>query len=293
MELRIALQVGAMKPAMMQLFKDAYLPIQQKSEASFDGIVHMPEYELKIRFMKSSNIPEAIVSKEYIAGITGQDVIYQARKEEKVEILQELPLSRQSNKPTRIVLVALERAEFTKEATIFCDREYSRLAEEFIQAHPVLNQNQTCLSLQDGNSEERVQKSNHFAIIAMETGTTLRSNSLKVFNTLMESQMVLFVRKGDLQAKGRNIEEIGWLLRGMIEARPRVLLKMNVLDDDDLKPVLSHLPALGSPTEMPLKDGGNALEAVVFSGQVADLIPRLKRAGASGILLQDLKMVVL
>jgi len=299
MNLRIALQSGAMKGAMMSLFESAFLPIQQENESSFDGTIQVGDQivsdhrTIEVRFMKSASVPEQVVSGDFDCGITGLDVIYQACMEGRVENIVELPLARRTNQSARVVLVGLKGARFNGCVIIYADREYSRIAEELIQGS---TQVQAELKLQDGTSEEKVRSLNDFAVVATETGSSLKANGLDVFRNLIESCMVLFVRKELCEShewKFPVVEELGWLLQGVLEARPRVLLKMNIIDDNNLKAILVLLPSLTLPTQMSLGIGGYALEAVVFAEHIALLIPKLKRAGASGILVQDLQMVVL
>lgn len=106
--MKIALQTGAMKPAMVELFREAYCPIVQKSEHSFDGVAgsHI------VRFMKSSTIPAEVTTGAYTCGITGEDVRFCSGLMSKLEIITQLPLSRKSDQPVKIVLVGQEDAVF-------------------------------------------------------------------------------------------------------------------------------------------------------------------------------------
>lgn len=283
--LKIALQAGAMKPAMMELFRGAYLPIIQTSEAAFDGVAgsHV------VRFMKSATIPEEVVAGQFTCGITGEDVIFGSGLGDKVEVITELPLSRRSDQPVKVVLVGQENSMFpVAGAPIYADMEYQRFAEDLATANPGIT-----VHLMLGTSEEKVRGPGEFAIVATETGSSLRANGLEIKQVLMETHMVLFVRKAVDPEQHAQITELGWMLRGVADARGRVLIKMNIVEDEKLNGVLALLPSLGSPTVMPLAGGGHAVETVVATGEVATLVPALKRVGASGIISQDLHLVVL
>lgn len=284
--MKIALQAGAMKPAMMELFRDAYLPITQKNEHSFDGVAGPHA----VRFMKSATIPEEVVAGQYTCGITGEDIIYCSGLGDEIEIITKLPLSRRSDQPVKIVLVGQEMAAFpVGAAVVYADIEYQMFAEQLKKEYPDI-----VIKTILGTSEEKVRSDREFAIVATETGSSLRANGLEVKQVLMETSMVLFVRKGLAGAECNEFEGLGWMLRGVADARGKVLLKMNVLNDEDFGGVLSILPALGSPTVMPLAGGGgHAVETVVQAEQIFTLVPALKHAGASGIISQDLHLVVL
>ncbi|MEK9165571.1 MAG: ATP phosphoribosyltransferase [Patescibacteria group bacterium] len=283
--MRVALQAGAMKPAMVELFRDAYLPISQNSEHSFDGIAGPHT----VRFMKSATIPEEVVAGEYDCGITGEDVIECSGLADNVETVVQLYLSRKSDQPIRVVLVGQEHSVFPVDgATVYVDIEYKTFAQRLKQKYPNI-----IVKVMLGTSEEKVRSDREFAIVATETGSSLKANGLREKQVIARSSMVLFVQKGLAGVERNEVEELGWLLSGVVNARGKVLIKMNILDNQKLSGILPILPALGSPTVMPLAGGGHAIETVIPAEQVSTLVPALKRAGASGIISQDLHLVVL
>jgi len=288
-ELRIALQTGAMKDAMTELFAEAFMPILQEYEASFDGIIKLSRSIIRVRFMKSSSIPEAVVSGEFHGGITGQDVIFGVGMEKEIQEIVKLPLARRTNRSARVVLAGMAGAEFEGAVTVYADREYSRIAHEYIKGSPVV------LELQDGAAEEKVRSPSDFAVIATETGSSLAANGLVVVKVLMESSMTLFVSRElftlDEDAFTK-VEDLGRLLQGVLIGRENVLMKMNVLDDGNLEAVSKILPSLASPSQTPLRDGGHALEVVVFANEVAELTSELYRAGATAIFTQRFQTVI-
>lgn len=289
-KLRIALQAGGMQAATTALFGDAFLPILQKGSASFDGMIEVSGWCIEVRFMKSFSIPGQVISGKFHCGITGQDVIHQAYMEGRTHEIVTLNLARKTNQGARVVLAGMKGAKFKGKVTIYVDAEYSRLAEELIKSSENVEAE---LVIQPGTSEEKIINPGDFAIIATETGASLKDNNLVVVKVLMESCMVLFVDKELCAPCLTYVEDLGLLLEGVLAARPRILMKMNVIEDDKLKGVLALLPSLTSPTEMPLRDGGHALEAVVFADKAQELTPELHHAGATGIVLQDVRMVVL
>jgi len=127
-----------------------------------------------------------------------------------------------------------------------------------------------------------------------ETGGSLRANKLRVVDTLLESTTRLIANKGAMQVqwKRRKIENIALLLTGAIEAREKVGLKMNVARKD-LEEVTKLLPAEKSPTISALGDPDwVAIEVIVRESVERELVPQLKRAGATGIITYPLNKVI-
>ena len=127
-----------------------------------------------------------------------------------------------------------------------------------------------------------------------ETGSSLRSNRLREIDTLLESTTRFVANRDTMKIdwKRAKIENISLLLAGAIEARQKVGLKMNVARKD-LDEIVKILPAEKSPTISSLADEGwVALEVIVEDRVERDLVPRLKRAGATGIITYPLNKVI-
>ena len=128
-----------------------------------------------------------------------------------------------------------------------------------------------------------------------ETGSSLKANHLKIIDTVMESETHLIAGKGALADpwKHRKIDQIALMLRGAIDAQSQVGLMLNVRRVD-LAAVLAVLPALNSPTVSQLSDAEwVAVNTIVEERVARDVIPRLKAAGATGIVEYPLNKVVL
>ena len=127
-----------------------------------------------------------------------------------------------------------------------------------------------------------------------ETGSSLRANRLREIDTIMTSTP-RFIANNEAMGidwKRRKIENIAMLLRGAIDARHKVGLKMNV-PRAKLKDVLKVLPAEKSPTVSALTDEGwVAIEVIVDEHIERELVPELKRAGATGIITYPLNKVI-
>jgi ATP phosphoribosyltransferase len=127
-----------------------------------------------------------------------------------------------------------------------------------------------------------------------ETGSSLRANRLRAVETVMASNTQLIANRAAWQDewKRAKIESLTMLLQGAIEAKDKVGLKMNV-PTAALKEVLALLPAEKSPTISNLADAAWVAVEVILSGKTErELVPRLKRAGASGIIVYPLNKVI-
>ncbi|HHN65707.1 MAG TPA: ATP phosphoribosyltransferase, partial [Nitrospirae bacterium] len=127
-----------------------------------------------------------------------------------------------------------------------------------------------------------------------ETGTSLRANKLRIVEVILESTTRFIANKKSWKDpwKRQKMENIVMLLRGALEAEERVGLKMNV-PERSLKKVMSLLPAMHSPTISQLsEEGWYDLDVVIEERQVRDLIPKLKKAGATGIVEYQLNKVI-
>jgi ATP phosphoribosyltransferase len=126
------------------------------------------------------------------------------------------------------------------------------------------------------------------------SGQTLKDNGLKIIATILESSTRFVASRSALanpEKRGR-IEELAMLLQAVLEGRNRVMLEMNV-DEDNFNELVSGLPAMRSPTVSPLTGSdGFAVKIAVKKTEVADLIPRLKKLGAIDIVEYDLRKVV-
>jgi ATP phosphoribosyltransferase len=127
-----------------------------------------------------------------------------------------------------------------------------------------------------------------------ETGSTIKAHSLRIVETLLESTTVLIANRESWRSpdKKEKIQNLALLLQAAIEAEHKVGLKMNV-PKKAIEGVLKVLPALHTPTVSPLSDEGwVSMEVILGEREARDLIPQLKRKGASGIFEYPLNKLV-
>ena len=130
---------------------------------------------------------------------------------------------------------------------------------------------------------------------ATETGSTLRANHLRIIDTVLESnpQLIASHRALEDNDKRTKIENIALLLKAAMEAQGRVGLMLNV-EKDKLETIITSLPALQKPTVSALSDDNwVAVSTVLEERAVRELIPKLRAAGARGIVEYPLNKIVL
>ena len=123
---------------------------------------------------------------------------------------------------------------------------------------------------------------------------SLRANNLRIIDTVLESTTKLIANRKACQEKWkrRKIDNLALLLEGALRAEEKVGLKMNV-PQEKLKKVISILPAMRTPTISKLsEETWCALETIIDEKTVRDIIPKLKQAGAQGIIEYALNKVI-
>jgi ATP phosphoribosyltransferase len=150
------------------------------------------------------------------------------------------------------------------------------------------------ISMSYGATEAKVPDIADAVVDMTETGSALRAAGLKVIETLLVSHTEL-IANPDAAAdsdKFHAMEQILTLLQGTLEARGKVLVKLNV-EAENLNAVLAVLPSMRAPTLSELSGGGAyALEAVVAKSDINILIPALRDQGATDILEIPLSKIV-
>ncbi len=225
-------------------------------------------------------------------GLTGYDWIVENGNENDVVEIAELIYSRATSNPARWVLAVPEESMIREPK----DFEGKVIATELVNvsrkyfAQRGIN---VTVEFSWGTTEIKARLLDGIVDLT-ETGSSIRANNLRVIDTLLSSTM-RFVANKDAWAmpwKREKMENVAMLLKGAIEARSKVGLKMNV-PETKLSEVISFLPAEKSPTVSRLADSAwVAVEVILEDKQERELIPRLKRAGATGIITYPLNKVI-
>ncbi|HSB86517.1 MAG TPA: ATP phosphoribosyltransferase, partial [Ilumatobacteraceae bacterium] len=167
--------------------------------------------------------------------------------------------------------------------------EYPKLTERFFESRGI----KADVRLSYGATEAKIPEIADCVVEITETGRALRAAGLRVIDTVLLSYTEMIANKVSYEdpAKRHAMNQLMTLLLGTLDARGKVLVKLNV-DADHYKAVLGVLPSAKSPTVSELANGGFAVESVVEKRTINTLIPSLKDAGASDILELPISKIV-
>jgi ATP phosphoribosyltransferase len=291
----IAIPKGSLEAQTLLLFKQADLEIKVTSR-EYSPRIDDPRIE-KVKILRPQEIPEYVEKGYFDIGITGKDWI-EERGADVVEIA-DLRYSKTAEKESSVKVVLAVQADRTdiKEVKEMkpnskISTEYPNLTKSFFEKMGIPVQ----IFFSYGATEAKDMMDG--IVELTETGETLRKNNWRIIDTILESSTKLIANKDSWRdaAKRREIEEIRTLLSGVIEARGKVLLSMNVAEDK-LRDVVSVLPAMKKPTIAQLYDSNTenryyAVETVVSKHEVNILIPKLKSLGAEDIIEIDITKIV-
>jgi ATP phosphoribosyltransferase len=286
--LTLGLPSGSLMEATINLFAKAGFSVSG-STRSYRPAIDDPE--LDIRLLRAQEISRYVEHGYLDAGITGRDCV--AENQSDVREMTELSFSKASARPTRWVLVVPEESPIRSVRDLEGKRvatEAVGLTRRFFERAGV----QVEIEFSWGATEVKVPDLVDAIIDITETGSSLRANKLRVVETLLESYPVLIVNHEAFadEWKRAKLETLTLLLKGAINARDLVGLKMN-LQESNLKNLLEALPSLRNPTISPLAQSGwVAVETVIEEKIVREIIPRLKALGAEGIIEYPLNKVV-
>ncbi len=289
--LRLVLPKGSLEKATFQLFEDADLAISRSSNVAYKATINDPRIS-EVRILRPQEIASYVADGLFDVGITGRDWIEEPSCD--VESLGELRYSKATAKPVRIVVAVPEDSPYNSVADlpdgVRVSSEYPELTKRFFAAAGV----KADIRLSYGATEAKVPDIVDVVVDITETGRALRAAGLKVIDEILQSYTELIANKdsaADVE-KRHAMEQINTLLQGVLDARGKVLVKMNV-PGASLDSVIDILPTMKSPTVNELFGGnGFAVETVVPKNEINILIPALKDHGAEDIIeLPILKIV--
>lgn len=286
--LRLGLPKGSLQEPTLELFKKAGYNIVVSSRSYRPTV---DDDELELRLLRAQEIGRYVDHGFLDCGITGADWI--AENSAQVEVITDLRYSKATSKPTRWVLVVPEDSPIKTVKDLQGKRiatEAMGITRRYLEDHGV----QAEIEFSWGATEVKVPELVDAIVDITETGSSLRANKLRIVDTLMESypQFVSSQAAHSDPWKREKMEHISLLLRGALEARDKVGLKMNV-PQARLAEVLSTLPSERSPTVSNLAiDEWVAIETVINERIVREILPKLKSLGAEGIVEYPLNKVV-
>src|SRR2546421_11395690 len=281
--LRIVLPKGSLERATLQLFEDADLGVVRSSDVDYRASIDDPRV-VDVTILRPQEIPRYVADGLFDLGITGRDWIEETGAD--VATLAQLHYSKATARPIRIVLAVAGDSTWQSAADlppgVRVHTEYPELTRRYLEKHGV----DARISLSYGATEAKVPEIADAVVELTETGRGLRAAGLRILDTVLVSYTELIANPiaHEDADKRKAMEQLRTLLLGALEARGRVLVKMNV-DEANLQAVIELLPALKSPTVSKLfGEDGYAVETVVAKSDINVLIPDLKDHGATGIL---------
>jgi ATP phosphoribosyltransferase len=289
--LKLVLPKGSLEKATLDLFEAADLSVRRSSSVDYKATIADPRVA-DVRILRPQEIPTYVAEGLFDLGITGRDWVEETASD--VVTLGELQYSKATSNPFRIVVAVPEDSPYDKvedlPSGVKVSSEYPGLTKRFFADRGV----DADVRLSYGATEAKVPDIVDCVVDGTETGRALRAANLKIIGEILQSFTELIANREayDDPTKRHAMLQLKTLLDGVLEARGKVLVKLNV-GRDDLQAVLDKLPAMKSPTVSELAgDGGYAVETVVTKTDINVLIPALKDAGASDIIELPLSKIV-
>ena len=287
--LKFVIPKGSLEQATIDLFARAGWTINISPRSYFPAV---DDDEILMARLRAQEVSRYVEAGSFDAGLTGKDWILE--NDSDVQVVDDLVYSKVSQNPARWVLAVDAESEYEKPE----DLTGKRIATELVHFTSKFFQDRNIpvdVEFSWGSTEAKVNEGIVDAIVDVtETGSTLRANGLRIIHTLLTTNTQLIANKASYADpfKREKIDQIHLLLQAALEARKLVGLKMNV-PGEKIERVVSLLPSLNAPTVSGLyKSDWFAVESVVSEEVVRTLIPKLIKAGATGIIEFSLNKVL-
>jgi len=280
--LKIVLPKGSLEKATLDLFEAADLSVVRSSSVDYKASIDDPRVA-EVRILRPQEIATYVQEGLFDIGITGRDWIEETASE--IVSLGELRYSKATAQPVRVVVAVADSssAQSAKDLKdgVRVTTEYPEMTRRYFANLGI----KADIRLSYGASEAKIPDIADCVVDITETGRALRAAGLRIIDTMLTSYTELFANKESFAdpVKRHAMEQIMTLLTGTLEARDKVLLKLNV-SENAMEKVLALLPAAKSPTVSRLASGDYAIESVVTKRGINTLIPDLIDAGASDLL---------
>lgn len=287
--LKLGIPKGSLESATIDLFRRAGFNITTSTRSYFPGI---DDPEIECMLIRAQEMARYVEDGVLDAGLTGRDWVEE--NEAEVVTIADLIYSKQSFGKVRWVLAAPDASPFQTvkdlEGKIIAT-ELVRATNRYLARHGVTAK----VEFSWGATEVKPPILADAIVEVTETGSSLRANKLRIIDVVMESNTQLVANKQSMEDEWKRwkLEDIRMLLEGAISALGKVGLMLNV-HKRDLDAVLGVLPALKKPTISHLSDDEwLAVNTILDEATVRTIIPRLKKAGAQGIVEYPLNKIVM
>jgi ATP phosphoribosyltransferase len=280
--LRLVLPKGSLERATFELFDAADLSVVRSSAVDYKANIDDPRIA-EVRILRPQEIAGYVADGLFDLGITGRDWIEETGAQ--IVSLGELHYSKATSKPVNVVVAVADDSEWQSVSDlpdgVRVTSEYPEMTKRFFAERGV----SADVRLSYGASEAKIPDIADCVVDITETGRALRAAGLRVIDTILTSYTEVVANPTSFAdpEKRRAMDQVMTLLNGALEARGKVLLKLNVATDMK-DSVLAVLPAAKSPTINQLANGDYAIETVVEKNGINLLIPALRDAGATDLL---------
>ena len=289
--LRLVLPKGSLEKPTLELFDAADLRVHRDSVVNYRARIDDPRID-DVRILRPQEIPRYVAEGLFDLGITGRDWVEETGSD--VVSLGELHYSKTSDNPVRIVLAVAGDSPVQNAADlpdgVRVSTEYPELTQRYFDDKGI----KADIRLSYGATEAKVPDIVDCIVDLTETGSALRAAGLRVIDTVLLSRTELVANPESYENpdKQHAMHQLRTLLEGVLEARGKVLVKLNV-SSDHLAKVIDLLPSMKSPTVNELYAGaGYAVETVVPKATINVLIPALSDAGATDIIELPIAKIV-
>jgi len=288
-KLKLGIPKGSLQDATIALFERAGWRIFANGRSYFPQI---DDVEIECMLVRAQEMARYVEHGALDAGLTGNDWVLE--NESDVERITSLTYSKVSRGTVKWVLAVPEDSPFQRPEDLAGKIIATELVE-FTKRYFAGRNIPVKVEFSWGATEVKPPTLADAIVEVTETGSSLKANRLRIIETLMESETQLIANRTAYADawKREKIDNLALMLNAAMTAQGRVGLMLNVTAED-LANVTAQLPALNSPTVSQLSSGkGFALNTILHESEVRDVIPRLKAAGATGIVEYPLSKVVL
>ena len=287
-KLKLGIPKGSLQESTFELFKKAGWTVRPTERSYFPDI---NDPELEITLARAQEMARYVEDKVIDAGITGIDWVTESGC--RVRKAADLIYAKQGLRKVRWVLAVPENSKIKTAKDLKGKRvatELVNVTKRWLKEKKV----QAVVEFSWGATETKPPELADAIVELTETGSSLKANHLKIIDTVLESNTVVIANQICLDDpwKKEKLNNIILLLQGALNAGTKVGLKMNVMKSR-LRPVLLLLPALQTPTVAELSNPDWVdVDTIIEEKVVRDLIPKLSKAGAKGIVEYPLNKVI-
>jgi len=287
--LKVGIPKGSLENATIELFRKSGWKISVSSRSYFPIV---DDDEIRCTLVRAQEMSRFVEIGTLDVGLTGKDWIME--NDSDVVVVEDLVYSKAGPSPARWVLVVAEDSPIRQLKDLEGKKIFTELVN-FTKRYFAERKIHVQVEFSWGATEGKIIEGLSDAIVEVtETGSTLRANNLRIVEELLQTNTQLIANRDSYQDpwKREKIEQISLLLQGALRAEGMVGLKMNV-SANDLKSLIEILPSITAPTVSNLfQNDWFSVETIISEKIVRELIPKLQKRGAVGIIEYPLNKVI-